>query len=269
MVQTIVSGVMQEIRSSFGKASGTSPKPVLVPTTTLDSEAWDTVHASVDSGPRRVRTKGVMGRSRSSSPTKRKSVSQEVSVFESGETGDGLAVLLKACEILDKDSQNDLDTPQSDEAYDMSPRKAPRSPAKSPRKGTRSSSPSKTRPQGPCTNPHCMNPMESPQWRRGPSEAPVLCNACGTRWIRNKSLIPIVPQRGIRYNKSALRSPKKTHPKEGECDNKLDMEELALNVKIDSQPKSNRALDCDLKKSVFTLVASIPSQHSIQPPQGS
>lgn len=92
--------------------------------------------------------------------------------------------------------------------------------AVSPRK-TKSGSPRKSRgskPMGPCTNPHCMNPNESPQWRRGPPEAPVLCNACGTRWIRNKSLVPIVPQRGIRYGKdgssnrpgSPSRSPSRT-----------------------------------------------------------
>lgn len=34
---------------------------------------------------------------------------------------------------------------------------------------------------GPCA--HCGT-RESPQWRRGPPCKPVLCNACGTRWLR-------------------------------------------------------------------------------------
>lgn len=38
--------------------------------------------------------------------------------------------------------------------------------------------------------PTCMHcgVTESPQWRRGPSEKPVLCNACGTRFRRTHQL---------------------------------------------------------------------------------
>jgi hypothetical protein len=53
---------------------------------------------------------------------------------------------------------------------------------------------------GPCMNPDCDYPEESPQWRKGPPNAPILCNACGTRWLRNGTLRPLVPRRGIRYN---------------------------------------------------------------------
>lgn len=64
-------------------------------------------------------------------------------------------------------------------------------------KGKLNSSPLKNRTEksythGPCTNPSCPNPSESPQWRKGPPEYPILCNACGTRWLRNKTLVPIV-----------------------------------------------------------------------------
>ncbi|GAB4823022.1 hypothetical protein N2152v2_010068 [Parachlorella kessleri] len=52
---------------------------------------------------------------------------------------------------------------------------------------------------GPCMNPDCEHPYDSPQWRKGPPSAPVLCNACGTRWLRNGTLKPLVPRRGIRY----------------------------------------------------------------------
>lgn len=38
---------------------------------------------------------------------------------------------------------------------------------------------------GPCG--HC-GAAESPQWRKGPKCKPVLCNACGTRFLRTKSL---------------------------------------------------------------------------------
>lgn len=39
--------------------------------------------------------------------------------------------------------------------------------------------------KGPCA--HC-GVMESPQWRKGPPKKPILCNACGTRYMRTKSL---------------------------------------------------------------------------------
>lgn len=45
---------------------------------------------------------------------------------------------------------------------------------------------------GPCTNPDCEHPEDSPQWRKGPAQYPVLCNACGTRWLRNGTLKPLV-----------------------------------------------------------------------------
>lgn len=39
--------------------------------------------------------------------------------------------------------------------------------------------------QGPCG--HCKTPY-SPQWRKGPRNKPVLCNACGIRYLRNRHL---------------------------------------------------------------------------------
>jgi hypothetical protein len=38
---------------------------------------------------------------------------------------------------------------------------------------------------GPCG--HCKTPY-SPQWRKGPRNKPVLCNACGIRYLRNRHL---------------------------------------------------------------------------------
>ena len=38
---------------------------------------------------------------------------------------------------------------------------------------------------GPCD--HC-GVQESPQWRKGPKCKPILCNACGTRFLRTRSL---------------------------------------------------------------------------------
>jgi hypothetical protein len=40
---------------------------------------------------------------------------------------------------------------------------------------------------GPCYN--CAT-TDSPQWRRGPAEKPVLCNACGLRYGRTGSELP-------------------------------------------------------------------------------
>jgi hypothetical protein len=48
---------------------------------------------------------------------------------------------------------------------------------------------------GPCT--HC-GVEESPQWRKGPSGKPVLCNACGTRYRRTHQLGPPIPSSAYR-----------------------------------------------------------------------
>ena len=197
-------------------------------------------------------------RSRSTSPSKRRTGpygNRATGAIPRGglKSGiDGLALLLMACEILDRDHEPGTNGPSdragvstmldgfsqcvsapinavaiaqhvspfSDQYTGMrvpsasAASRAPRKKVTSPRKSG-GVSPRKRgeKPVGPCMNPHCMNPNESPQWRRGPPEAAVLCNACGTRWIRNKSLVPIVPQRGIRYgkdgnpNRSPSRSP--------------------------------------------------------------
>ena len=51
---------------------------------------------------------------------------------------------------------------------------------------------SRTMVNGPCMNPDCEHPHDSPQWRKGPPQCPILCNACGTRWLRNGTLKPLV-----------------------------------------------------------------------------
>lgn len=43
---------------------------------------------------------------------------------------------------------------------------------------------------------HC-HVNESPQWRRGPAEKPILCNACGTRFRRTGQLGAAVPSQRI------------------------------------------------------------------------
>lgn len=43
---------------------------------------------------------------------------------------------------------------------------------------------------GPCD--HCKR-TESPLWRKGPDEKPVLCNACGARWLVKRNLEGYVP----------------------------------------------------------------------------
>jgi hypothetical protein len=42
---------------------------------------------------------------------------------------------------------------------------------------------------GPCC--HC-GAVGSPQWRKGPKGKPVLCNACGIRFLRNRTLTKVV-----------------------------------------------------------------------------
>jgi hypothetical protein len=42
---------------------------------------------------------------------------------------------------------------------------------------------------GPCC--HC-GAVSSPQWRKGPKGKPVLCNACGIRFLRNRTLTKVV-----------------------------------------------------------------------------
>lgn len=40
----------------------------------------------------------------------------------------------------------------------------------------------------------CASPADSPQWRKGPRCKPVLCNACGTRFLRTRSLGKVTSQ---------------------------------------------------------------------------
>nr|GMC64230.1 GATA transcription factor 26-like [Ipomoea batatas] len=48
--------------------------------------------------------------------------------------------------------------------------------------------------------PHCHLLLEedTPRWRAGPEEKPVLCNACGSRWRLRGNLNDYVPKHGIR-----------------------------------------------------------------------
>lgn len=277
---TIVSGVVHEIRSATERGvTLTCLQP------TFGSEDADDGpgvslsdgHGDVKRGHEHVsgteRSK-TSSRSRSASPGKRKSVAQD-----GYDDGDGLSVLLRACEILG-DSSNDT---RQDCVYSVardagsSPRKQVKSPARSPRKASRNASPTRIgrneKPHGPCTNQYCLNPNESPQWRRGPPEAPILCNACGTRWLRSKQLIPIMvrrflhvymhekkslyyyilhmqPQRGIRYGKSGGKSPKKAPAspvKEGPI----------LHVESQTDAKSGTKGSDGNQNSVVKIVASI------------
>mmetsp|Transcript_19334 Transcript_19334/g.65712 ORF Transcript_19334/g.65712 Transcript_19334/m.65712 type:complete len:269 (-) Transcript_19334:96-902(-) len=54
--------------------------------------------------------------------------------------------------------------------------------------------PQPSKPGGPCD--HC-GALESPQWRRGPSSKPMLCNACGTRYRRTNQLGPPCPSSAL------------------------------------------------------------------------
>lgn len=40
----------------------------------------------------------------------------------------------------------------------------------------------------PPTYTHYLSPIVSPQWRKGPKTKPMLCNACGIRYLRTRSL---------------------------------------------------------------------------------
>lgn len=52
----------------------------------------------------------------------------------------------------------------------------------------------------------CSASAESPQWRRGPSHKPVLCNACGTRYRRTNQLGPVTPRPGAPPRKRGLQN---------------------------------------------------------------
>ncbi|DBA89974.1 TPA: hypothetical protein ACH3X2_004349 [Trebouxia sp. C0005] len=75
---------------------------------------------------------------------------------------------------------------------------------------TRQNSVSRPKPGGPCNN---CGVVDSPQWRRGPAAAPVLCNACGTRFRRTSQLAT----GGLRALKRAAEAQKQQqaikHPK--------------------------------------------------------
>jgi hypothetical protein len=46
--------------------------------------------------------------------------------------------------------------------------------------------------QGPCCHCHAAS---SPQWRKGPKGKPILCNACGIRFLRTRSLGKTTPSK--------------------------------------------------------------------------
>ncbi|CAI9294302.1 unnamed protein product [Lactuca saligna] len=49
--------------------------------------------------------------------------------------------------------------------------------------------------EGPCY--HC-GIKETPLWRNGPEEKPVLCNACGSRWRTRKTLDNYIPKHAMK-----------------------------------------------------------------------
>ncbi|KAK3260448.1 hypothetical protein CYMTET_30592, partial [Cymbomonas tetramitiformis] len=71
-----------------------------------------------------------------------------------------------------------------------------------------------------CNN--CLR-TESPQWRKGPPEAPHLCNACGARWMRTKALDagggnPGRPTAAVRSDdRSGATTPALTRQRSGPC----------------------------------------------------
>mmetsp|Transcript_32394 Transcript_32394/g.91783 ORF Transcript_32394/g.91783 Transcript_32394/m.91783 type:complete len:417 (+) Transcript_32394:239-1489(+) len=74
---------------------------------------------------------------------------------------------------------------------------------------------------GPCGN---CDIAVSPQWRKGPPEAKVLCNACGTRWLRNKKLEGKKVGRGVGNGKAvdgASRAASDPHPREEDAETDL------------------------------------------------
>lgn len=75
-------------------------------------------------------------------------------------------------------SQQPLTRPSS---LGVSPALGPLAAPESPRKKRKG----RTELQGPCCHCHTHT---SPQWRKGPACKPTLCNACGTRFLRTKSL---------------------------------------------------------------------------------
>ena len=105
---------------------------------------------------------------------------------------------------------------------------------------------------GPCQNPDCEYPDESPQWRKGPPHAPILCNACGTRWLRNGTLKPLVPRRGIRYGKARS---SKSQQRES-----LNAKESDKELKPSKQPRIS-SMDSALaaaNEALASAVASLP-----------
>ena len=56
------------------------------------------------------------------------------------------------------------------------------------------------------TSPCCA---DSPQWRRGPTSKPILCNACGTRFRRTHQLLHLYGPSGIRKTPGSPCSPRK------------------------------------------------------------
>ena len=105
---------------------------------------------------------------------------------------------------------------------------------------------------GPCLNPDCEYPNESPQWRKGPPHAPILCNACGTRWLRNGTLKPLVPRRGIRYGRVRAKKTQQQQPPPPQTAPEVDKES-----KRASQDHRSNTLDA-ATEALNSAIASLP-----------
>eukprot|EP00884_Botryococcus_braunii_P002685 jgi/Botrbrau1/12417/Bobra.0229s0013.1 len=60
---------------------------------------------------------------------------------------------------------------------------------------------------GPCS--YCKA-ADSPQWRKGPADQPVLCNACGTRWLRKNKLEKVMKKVIEKAPRCSTRRPRRT-----------------------------------------------------------
>nr|GMD10080.1 GATA transcription factor 26-like [Ipomoea batatas] len=104
---------------------------------------------------------------------------------------------------------------------------------------------------------------DTPLWRAGPEEKPVLCNACGSRWRLRGNLNGYVPKHGIRDASGNIHKlPSKMHAVEITSQQKLRAGEMPQGS--DLRPTSPKGGECSISSSE----SSVPSPVNCMLTQG-
>ncbi|CAN4107671.1 unnamed protein product [Withania somnifera] len=106
--------------------------------------------------------------------------------------------------------------------------------------------------EGPCF--HC-GIKQSPLWRYGPPEKPVLCNACGSRWRIRRTLDGYIPKHADREIQSC-QLPSEMKPAH-------DDQKLEVGIEVSGQDGSSTCLEEEMN-NISSCLGGSSSDHCMQ-----